>query len=240
MPLPLILIGAGIASAVGGAIAARRQQEGVKPKPQAPQRPSQPIATGSGTEGAATPSALRNTARWAPLVDQLRGDVPAWLLLGHTLVESAGNPNEVPKDKTGKVILLPGRTEPEKGLLQIDQATSKELGRDHAKMFDPAYNIATGVLMYRSYAKKLLSTTTFASSNDLWRTAYLVFGIGFAGTKPFLPTAPITWANVAQRIILQCGTNCTKCKPSRCRALRANERVWAVGRTLEMQTHALV
>jgi hypothetical protein len=217
MPLPFILVGVGLVTAATGVLAAVKGSA----------RRRLP-SSGDG---------LRQTAQWASLVEKIRGELPAWLLLGHIYVESRGNPSEVPRRKDGSVVLLKGRTEPEKGLLQIDQFTSRDLGLDHSRMFEPAYNLTAGVKMYRNYAAAMKKLGSYATSDDFWRAAYFQFALGGGQTKRFLSGQGLTWQGIEAAVRDFCTKN--RCNPSVFSALNNNTTVWQKGHEVETLTRAV-
>jgi len=215
--LPLILIGAGVVTTIAGALRAKREST------------LSPAPSGAGT---ITSTALRRTAQWAPLVDRLRGDIPAWLVLGHILAESSGDPNR-------DAPVLTGQTLPERGLMQMHPGTSQDLGLDHSRMYDPTYNIAAGIRMYQTYAKSLQARASFASWDDLWRTAYFAFGVGPGRAYPYVQgKRGVTWYGVSNAIQACC--NAGKCNSFVCGRIKANETVWQAGHQIEAQARALV
>jgi hypothetical protein len=96
-------------------------------------------------------------------------DVPLALLLGHVQVESGGRPDERTKLD-------------ERGLMQIHPATSREMGFDHSRMFDPAYSIWAGIEMFRRMADRIAKQYSFLfpSGRDdfFWHVVRFEFAIG--------------------------------------------------------------
>jgi hypothetical protein len=77
----------------------------------------------------------------------------------------------------------------ERGLFQIHPGTSKEMGFDHSRMFDPNYNIWAGVEMYRRMADRLQREyrALFPTRNDFfWRTVRFEFSIGSGAVRKIL------------------------------------------------------
>jgi hypothetical protein len=128
---------------------------------------------------------------YGPIIARLAGsDIPLALLLGHVQHESAGNP----KDRTKL---------DERGLFQIHPGTSKEMGFDHSRMFEPFYNIEKGIEMYRRMADRLQRDypTLFPARSDLfWRVVRFEFSIGSGAVRKILrdmiekATTPRSWS----------------------------------------------
>jgi hypothetical protein len=124
---------------------------------------------------------MRLRAAWVdaygPLIAQLAGaDVPLALLLGHVQHESAGKPTDRTKLD-------------ERGLFQIHPGTSKEMGFDHGRMFDPSYNIWAGVEMYKRMADRLQREyrALFPARSDFfWHVVRFEFSIGSGAVRKIL------------------------------------------------------
>jgi hypothetical protein len=107
---------------------------------------------------------------YGPLLARLAGsDLPIALLLGHVQVESGGRPGERTKLD-------------ERGLMQIHPATSREMGFDHSRMFDPAYSIWAGIEMFRRMADRITKEYSFLFTRGrddfFWRIVRFEFAIG--------------------------------------------------------------
>jgi hypothetical protein len=114
---------------------------------------------------------------YGPIIAKLGGsDVPLALLLGHVQHESAGKPTDRTKLD-------------ERGLFQIHPGTSKEMGFDHSRMFDPNYNIWAGVEMYKRMAARLQKEyrALFSTRNDFfWHVIRFEFSIGSGAARQIL------------------------------------------------------
>lgn len=211
----LPLIAAGGALIVAGAISAARNS------------PSGSTARGVGdmVSSSGTKRSFARTARWAPLVDKLRGPVPRWLLLGHVSLESDGSP-------TSTSFLN------ERGLMQLMPQQSQDLGLDHNRMGDPAYSLAAGAKMYARYGREL-AKLPWQAPDDMWRAAYYVFAIG-APARAFVAAAerPLSWSRVVEATRRRCAQS--KCKPSVAKAVENNQSVWEFGHLIDERTRAAV
>jgi membrane-bound lytic murein transglycosylase MltF len=129
---------------------------------------------------------------YAPVIAKVASgsDIPLAMLLGHVQHESGGRPNDRTKLD-------------ERGLFQIHPGTSKEMGFDHARMFDPNYNIWAGVEMFKRMADKLQREyrQLFPSRNDFfWHVVRFEFSIGSGAVRQILRTMaaehfqPRSWA----------------------------------------------
>lgn len=117
---------------------------------------------------------------YAPIIAKVASgsDIPLAMLLGHVQSESGGRPN----DKTKL---------DERGLFQIHPGTSKEMGFDHSRMFDPNYNIWAGIEMFKRMADKLQREyrQLFPIRNDFfWRVVRFEFSIGSGAARQILRT----------------------------------------------------
>jgi hypothetical protein len=116
---------------------------------------------------------------YGPLIVQAAGnEVPLAMLLGHVQLESGGKPHDVTKLD-------------ERGLFQIHPGTSKEMGFDHGRMFEPAYNIWAGIEMFRRMADRMQRDfpQLFPARGDLfWRMVRFEFAIGSGATRQILRT----------------------------------------------------
>jgi hypothetical protein len=114
---------------------------------------------------------------YGPIIAKLAGaDVPLALLLGHVQHESAGKPTDRTKLD-------------ERGLFQIHPGTSKEMGFDHSRMFDPHYNIWAGVEMYKRMAERLQRDyrSLFPRRDDFfWRVVRFEFSTGSGAVRKIL------------------------------------------------------
>ncbi len=114
---------------------------------------------------------------YAPIVAKLAGsDVPLAMLLGHIQVESGGRPD----DHTSL---------DERGLMQIHPGTSKQMGFDHNRMFEPAYSIWAGVEMFRRMADRLqkdFPSLFPVRSEFFWRMVRFEFAIGSGASRQIL------------------------------------------------------
>jgi len=114
---------------------------------------------------------------YAPIVARLAGsDVPLAMLLGHIQVESGGKPN----DRTSL---------DERGLMQIHPGTSKQMGFDHSRMFEPAYSIWAGVEMFKRMADRLQQEyrQLFPARDEFfWRMVRFEFAIGSGAARQIL------------------------------------------------------
>jgi hypothetical protein len=117
-------------------------------------------------------------------------DLPLAMMLGHVQLESGGRPN----DRTNL---------DERGLMQIHPATSKEMGFDHNRMFDPAYSVEKGAEMFRRMATRTQHDypSLFPARNDFfWRMVRFEFSIGSGATRQVLRAMlaagvrPVTWS----------------------------------------------
>lgn len=115
---------------------------------------------------------------YAPIIAKVASgsDIPLAMLLGHVQHESGGRPNDRTKLD-------------ERGLFQIHPGTSKEMGFDHSRMFDPSYNIWAGVEMFKRMADKLQREyrLLFPSRTDFfWRVVRFEFSIGSGAVRQIL------------------------------------------------------
>jgi len=116
--------------------------------------------------------------RYGPLIAKAAGqDVPLAMLLGHVKLESGGRPET--------------RTHlDERGLFQIHPGTSKSMGFDHNRMFDPQYNIQAGVEMFRRMVDRLEKhfPSWFPRRRDemFWRFVRFEFAIGSGAARQIL------------------------------------------------------
>lgn len=116
--------------------------------------------------------------RYGPVIAKFASgsDVPLAMLLGHVQHESGGRPNDRTKLD-------------ERGLFQIHPGTSKDMGFDHARMFDPNYNIWAGVEMFKRMAHKLQREyrQLFPARNDFfWHVVRFEFSIGSGAVRKIL------------------------------------------------------
>ena len=128
---------------------------------------------------------------YRPALERLAGhDVPLVMLLGHIQRESGGRPNERTKLD-------------ERGLMQIHPETSRQMGFDHNRMFDPLYSMWAGVEMFRRMADRLQREfpSWFPVRNDFfWRVVRFEFAIGSGATRQIIRrmqaerSEPRTWA----------------------------------------------
>jgi hypothetical protein len=115
---------------------------------------------------------------YAPIIAKVASgsDVPLAMLLGHVQHESGGRPTDRTKLD-------------ERGLFQIHPGTSKDMGFDHAKLFDPHYNIWAGVEMFRRMADKLQREyrQLFPTRDDFfWHVVRFEFSIGSGALRKIL------------------------------------------------------
>jgi hypothetical protein len=217
MPLPIVLVAAGLATALTGALASRRRRS---------------VAPQQASGGPCDERSRQRTAQWRVLVEQLRGPVPAWLMLGHICVESGGDPRNVAS------VLLKGERGPEAGLMQIPPSTADRLGRDYRRLLEPAYNIETGSMMLQMEAAELRKLASFATDDDLWRTAYFRFALGGGSVRPCILGAGLTWSAVAARAVAGCAK--AHSRSTVLRAVANNETVWQSGHLIAQMTERLV
>ncbi len=162
-------------------------------------------------------------AQWRGLVEQLRGDVPAWVLLGHIAVESGGRRYDNTDNVKCKWMRVPAGGCPpshphhvgdqciryccERGLMQATpDDTRKYMSLQPAPcpssdqsdpQYDPAIAIATGVKLYRHYRDVVKGTARPATDDDLWRMAYTLFNRG-TFVKHLVDAT--RWSEVAARL----------------------------------------
>ena len=130
-------------------------------------------------------------ALYRPTLERLAGrDVPLAMLLGHIQRESGGRPTERTKLD-------------ERGLMQIHPETSKQMGFDHNRMFDPLYSMWAGVEMFRRMADRLQKEfpSWFPVRNEFfWRAVRFEFAVGSGATRQIMRRMeverfrPRTWA----------------------------------------------
>jgi len=136
-------------------------------------------------------------SRYGALIRAAAGsDLPLAMMLGHVQLESGGRPN----DRTSL---------DERGLMQIHPATSREMGFDHDRMFDPAYSIQAGAEMFRRMAARMQRDfpSLFPVRNDFfWRVVRFEFSIGSGATRQILRAMlaagfrPQMWGQFAEYI----------------------------------------
>jgi len=116
-------------------------------------------------------------ATYRPVLARLAGrDVPLAMLLGHVQRESGGRPNDRTKLD-------------ERGLMQIHPETSKQMGFDHSRMFDPLYSLWAGVEMFKRMADRLQEEFPrwFTVRNDFfWHVVRFEFAIGSGALRKIL------------------------------------------------------
>lgn len=128
---------------------------------------------------------------YGPLIAKMAGhDVPLAMLLGHVQLESGGRPNDRTKLD-------------ERGLFQIHPGTSKEMGFDHSRMFEPAYAIWAGVEMFKKMADRLQKEYRAlfpARDAYFWHVVRFEFSIGSGATRQIFSAmkadgwVPRSWA----------------------------------------------
>lgn len=113
-------------------------------------------------------------ALYRPALERMAGrDVPLAMLLGHIQRESGGRPTDRTKLD-------------ERGLMQIHPETSKQMGFDHNRMFDPLYSMWAGVEMFRRMAERLQKDfpSWFSLRDDFfWHVVRFEFAIGSGATR---------------------------------------------------------
>jgi hypothetical protein len=222
--LPALLIAAGFSSLALAAATPKKRAAGGSISTQ----PSGRCAPGDPRAPSGRCISLKAAARWAPLVDKYRGATPRWLMFGHEALEADGNP----KSNTDNV-MCSGKPCRERGLMQLMPAQSAKLGYDHDRQYEPDQSLAAGAKMYKAYKFWLDQRAKFATADDLWRVAYLMFQVGESRVQPLLIGLPIvTWALVADRVAQ------TKWNKSVLRGftLPNNDTVFAVGHQLDRLT----
>lgn len=115
---------------------------------------------------------------YGPVIAKLASgsDVPLAMLLGHVQHESGGKPTDRTKLD-------------ERGLFQIHPGTSKEMGFDHNRMFDPSYSSWAGVEMFKRMADRLQREfrALFPTRNEFfWRVVRFEFSIGSGALRKIL------------------------------------------------------
>jgi hypothetical protein len=168
--------------------------------------------------------------KYGPAIAAAAGaDVPLGMLLGHVQHESGGRPNDRTKLD-------------ERGLFQIHPATSREMGFDHNRMFDPFYSIQTGVEMFRRMADRLardFPTLLPVRNEFFWRMVRFEFSIGSGATRKILRTMldervlPRTWPAFVQYITARRDALFRLTKHDPIKWAGMVDRVFATGETLQ-------
>lgn len=196
-------------------------------------------------------------ARLGPLVERLRGDVPAWLLFGHMATETGGRACPTPTTPEACVGIplddcaaLTARNAAlraagkqtcldERGVMGVAAETRCHLQLLTSRICDPAYALAGGVKEYKIYAAALLKIASFLSTDDLWRAAYFVFAVGATTAGRFIPSGSVdlTWTDIARNVGTVCGRE--RCKPSTFKAVANNDRMWNDGHRIAVMARQI-